>query len=295
MDLPALLPSAIALLPALAMLAVALLAPRADATAAWRRWHWASGTALAAALSSLGLQLAGVATASLPGLTVTLTGAWVALLVQALATVIGGFSSRHLEGEAGQPRFAAALGGVLAAVHLLLLAGHWLVLIAAWAAVGVVLRARLSECRTAHPTVEDRDPGEHLLGHPAGRARSEEEDVRTATSRLEETRLHPRALPSELLGDHEIAGALLPRQRGGLRLVAEAARVDLQVQRDDARDRDEEHREERTQIRLHVRDVLHRRRLVARARGALRRSRPAGLFLLLFQDALACLHRQNWK
>lgn len=143
MDLPALLPAAVALLPALAMFAVALLAPCADATTAWRRWQWASGAALAAALGSLGLQLAGVATASLPGLTVTLTGAWVALLVQALATVIGGFSSRYLEGEAGQPRFVAALGGVLAAVHLLLLAEHWLVLIAAWAAVGVVLQRLL--------------------------------------------------------------------------------------------------------------------------------------------------------
>lgn len=143
MDLPALLPAAVALLPALAMLAVALLALRADAPTAWRRWHRASGAALAAALASLGLQLAGVATAPLPGLAATLTGAWVALLVQALATVIGGFSSRYLEGEAGQPRFVAALGGVLAAVHLLLLADHWLVLIAAWAAVGVVLQRLL--------------------------------------------------------------------------------------------------------------------------------------------------------
>ncbi|MBG6081940.1 NAD(P)H-quinone oxidoreductase subunit 5 [Rubrivivax gelatinosus] len=143
MDLPPLLPAAVALLPALAMFAVALLAPRADAPVAWRRWHWASGTALLAALASLVLQLAGVATAPLPGLAATLTGAWVALLVQGLATVIGGFSSRYLDGEAGQPCFVAALGGVLAAVHLLLLADHWLVLIAAWAAVGVVLQRLL--------------------------------------------------------------------------------------------------------------------------------------------------------
>lgn len=65
---------------------------------------------------------------------------WAALLVQLLGTVIGIFAARYLQGEAGQARFAAAFAGVLAAVHLLLLAGHWLVLIVAWAAVGMFLR-----------------------------------------------------------------------------------------------------------------------------------------------------------
>jgi NAD(P)H-quinone oxidoreductase subunit 5 len=76
----------------------------------------------------------------LPGLGATLTGAWVAVLVQLLGTTIGLFSARYLQGEPGQPRYVAALGGVLAAVHLLLLADHWLVLIIAWAAVGLALR-----------------------------------------------------------------------------------------------------------------------------------------------------------
>ncbi|MEO8385127.1 MAG: NADH-quinone oxidoreductase subunit L, partial [Betaproteobacteria bacterium] len=59
---------------------------------------------------------------------------------QLLGTVIGAFSSRYLQGEPGQPRYVSALAAVLAAVHLLLLANHWLVLIAAWAMVGVALQ-----------------------------------------------------------------------------------------------------------------------------------------------------------
>ena len=63
-----------------------------------------------------------------------------ALLVQLLGTVIGAFSSRYLEGESGQQRYITALAGVLAAVHLLLLADHWVILIVAWALVGVALQ-----------------------------------------------------------------------------------------------------------------------------------------------------------
>jgi NAD(P)H-quinone oxidoreductase subunit 5 len=66
-----------------------------------------------------------------------------AVLVQLLGTVIAAFSARYLEGEAHQTRYAAALGAVLAGVHLLLLADHWLVLIAAWAGVGVALQQML--------------------------------------------------------------------------------------------------------------------------------------------------------
>jgi len=51
------------------------------------------------------------------------------------------------EGEVSKlnakPLTAAALAGVLGAVHLLLLADHWLLLIAAWAAVGLVMQTLL--------------------------------------------------------------------------------------------------------------------------------------------------------
>lgn len=65
---------------------------------------------------------------------------WMTVLVQLLGTVIGVFSARYLQGEAGQQRYAAAFAGVLASVHVLILAGHWLLLIAAWAAVAMFLR-----------------------------------------------------------------------------------------------------------------------------------------------------------
>ena len=63
-----------------------------------------------------------------------------AALVQGLGTVIGSFSSRYLQGETGQRRYIAMLAAVLAGVHLLLLADHWLLLIAAWAGVGLALQ-----------------------------------------------------------------------------------------------------------------------------------------------------------
>jgi NAD(P)H-quinone oxidoreductase subunit 5 len=78
-----------------------------------------------------------------PWLIATPVGAALAILVQLLGTVIGVFSARYLEGEARQRRYATALAGVLAAVHLLLLADHWVVLIAAWALVGIALQALL--------------------------------------------------------------------------------------------------------------------------------------------------------
>ena len=131
------------LLPAALMLAALPHRPAAPATAAWARFSGLSMAALAGTVASLVLQLASgpeAVVGILPGLKATLTGAWVAMLVQLLGTVIGAFSSRYLEGEPGQPRYVAALGGVLAAVHGLLLADHWLVLIAAWAAVGFALQ-----------------------------------------------------------------------------------------------------------------------------------------------------------
>lgn len=79
----------------------------------------------------------------LPGLAVNTIQSWVALLVQLLGTVIGVFSSRYMQGEARQPQFIASFAGVLASVHLLVLADHWLLLIAAWAAIGLVLQQLL--------------------------------------------------------------------------------------------------------------------------------------------------------
>ncbi|HVO00109.1 MAG TPA: NADH-quinone oxidoreductase subunit L, partial [Steroidobacteraceae bacterium] len=144
MTIAACLSSAVAVLPAALMLAAMRTSPATADAAAWRRFHRLARAALAATLAGLGLQWAAAPGALLaPALEPSLAGAWVAVLVQWLGTVIGAFSSRYLQGERNQKRYMAALGGVLAAVHLLLLAGHWLVLIAAWAGVGFALQRLL--------------------------------------------------------------------------------------------------------------------------------------------------------
>lgn len=131
------------LMPAFLMLAATPHRRNADVPAVWRRFRVLAMVGLAGTAASLGLQTLATPNVPVPlviGLAVDLTGAWMALLVQLLGTVIGVFSSRYLQGEPGQLRYVAALGGVLAAVHVLLLANHWLLLIAAWATVGLCLQ-----------------------------------------------------------------------------------------------------------------------------------------------------------
>src|SRR5450830_65560 len=95
-----------------------------------------------AALLSTGLSLA-VGTSIVNWLNVVILtplSLVLALLVQLLGTVIAAFSARYLEGERGQRRYIGALAAVLASVHLLLIADHWLLLIVAWASVGIALQ-----------------------------------------------------------------------------------------------------------------------------------------------------------
>ncbi|TAN07273.1 MAG: NADH-quinone oxidoreductase subunit L [Rhodanobacteraceae bacterium] len=143
MSLPSELNFALALLPALLMAAAALWS-RCSAVPVprlWHRFHVLAWAALAFSLLALISQLALVRAYSVAGagadmwLAANQFGAWVSLLVQLLGTAIGVFSSTHLQGEPRQPVYIAALAGVLAAVHFLLLANHWIVLIAAWAAI----------------------------------------------------------------------------------------------------------------------------------------------------------------
>lgn len=138
---------ATALVPTGLMLAMAALARRASTPAKlWREFLALSLTALLFASASLALQLTAfrdsdALAAGLPtlGLSTSLAGAWLAVLVLFLGTVIGSFSSRYLQGEPNQAGYIASLSGVLSAVQVLLLADHWLVLIAAWSAVGSLL------------------------------------------------------------------------------------------------------------------------------------------------------------
>ena len=132
-----------ALTPAILMLGGMLLA-QLPALAVARLWHTftlLSGLALACTVIAA---CAGQPAPELqPWLRASPFGTALALLVQLLCTVIASFSSRYLDGEPGQRRYVASLAGVLAAVHLLLLADHWVVLIAAWALVGVALQPLL--------------------------------------------------------------------------------------------------------------------------------------------------------
>ncbi len=134
------------LAPVLAMTTAALLSRlRGVAPAvAWRNFLVLSGAAVLGAGAELAWRLVHGAGASvLPGLVLTRFGAWMALLVQFLGSVIGAFSSRYLQGEARQRGYVTAFAGVLAAVQLLLLADAWLPLIVAWAAVGAALHRLL--------------------------------------------------------------------------------------------------------------------------------------------------------
>jgi NAD(P)H-quinone oxidoreductase subunit 5 len=127
-------------LPVALMLLAMLLArrPAVPAATSWRTFTMLSAVALA--FTMLAVLLPAPVHLLKPWLHPTALGNVLALLVQLLGTVIGTFSSSYMEGEPGQRRFTTALAGVLAAVHLLLLADHWAVLIAAWALVGAALQ-----------------------------------------------------------------------------------------------------------------------------------------------------------
>lgn len=132
-----------ALLPMALMLVAAIPVRDQEGSAPWHRFRVLAPAALLACAVTLAIQLFGTTVPLPKGLGVSTTGAWVAVLVQLLGTVIGSFSLRYLQGEPGQSRYVAAFGGVLVGVHLLLLAGHWAVLIAAWAAVGMAMQRLL--------------------------------------------------------------------------------------------------------------------------------------------------------
>lgn len=136
--------------PALALLAAAVVrqGKPSDAAGVWRVLQVALGLGL---VTSLGAAVGQALNPSPPApgglLALTPLGAALGVLVQGLAGVIAAFSGRYLQGDAqglaGQRRAASALAGVLASVQVLLLADHWVPLIAAWAAVGACLQPLL--------------------------------------------------------------------------------------------------------------------------------------------------------
>ncbi len=128
------------LAPGLLMLISLLLSfwPGASVAWLWRAFLGLSGVSLILSVCSLGADFDHLLLPNaLSGSPLSVS---IALLVQLLGTVIGGFSARYLQGEAGQRAYVAGFSGVLASVHWLLLANHWLLLIAAWACVGLALQ-----------------------------------------------------------------------------------------------------------------------------------------------------------
>lgn len=124
---------------AMMLLGVALSLRSASSVARlWRSFIVVSGVALVCAL--IGAIEGGDFPEFLPWFKTSALGSILAVLVQLLCTVIAAFSARYLEGEPRQKHYVRALAGVVAAVHLLLMANHWVVLIAAWALVGIALQ-----------------------------------------------------------------------------------------------------------------------------------------------------------
>lgn len=143
MEIPQTLLIPAALAPATLMAAFVLLTriDRVPVARLWQAFQGLSAGVLLLTVIAVVAAMAGTQGLPLPmPLHASPLGAGLALLVQGLGCVIGGFSARYLQGEAGQRRYLAALAAVLAAVHLLLIADHWLLLIAAWALVGAALQ-----------------------------------------------------------------------------------------------------------------------------------------------------------
>ncbi|MBX3634527.1 MAG: NADH-quinone oxidoreductase subunit L [Rubrivivax sp.] len=134
------------LLPALAppawLTLAAWLAARGDREAAWRRAEWAAlATVAGGAAAIVGLLAAGPQAAF--GLRLDVPGAVVALLVGFVGWVIVRFSHSYLLGEAGERGYLALLALTLAAVWLVLVADHLLLLAAAWIATSLTLHRLL--------------------------------------------------------------------------------------------------------------------------------------------------------
>jgi NAD(P)H-quinone oxidoreductase subunit 5 len=132
-----------ALMPAILMFIGLLLSllPALSVRQSWRMFMSLSGLAFACALinACAGQQFPEF----YPWLITSPFGSALALLVQLLCTVIAFFSARYLDGEPGQRQYISGLAGVIVAVHLLIMADHWVILITSWALVGVALERLL--------------------------------------------------------------------------------------------------------------------------------------------------------
>jgi NAD(P)H-quinone oxidoreductase subunit 5 len=130
------------LLPAVLHAGAAIAAGRGTRDAAWRRAEFAAAAGAGAAVLLLALLLAG-GPEHAGGLRLDGPGAIVQLLVGFIGWVIVRYSHRCLQGERGERRYLALMSAALAAVSLVLVADHLLLLAAAWIATSLTLHRLL--------------------------------------------------------------------------------------------------------------------------------------------------------
>lgn len=140
-----LLPLQLLFLPAVPVLLHTLAAAGASAGSRDGAWRRAEAGALGATIAAAAALVAVLATGPLAGFGLRLdtVGAVVALLVGFVGWVIVRFSHRYLQGEAHERRYLRLLSLTLAAVSLVLAADHLLLLAGAWIGTSLTLHRLL--------------------------------------------------------------------------------------------------------------------------------------------------------
>jgi formate hydrogenlyase subunit 3/multisubunit Na+/H+ antiporter MnhD subunit len=130
--------------PALLAAAAALLAgPGAANAAAWRGARWAASAAVGVAAFSLAAVLCGSA-GSGHGVRADAVGAVMQLLVVFVGWVVVRYSQPYLNGERAERHYVRWLMATLAAVNVVVITNHVLVLALAWAATSLALHRLLT-------------------------------------------------------------------------------------------------------------------------------------------------------
>jgi NAD(P)H-quinone oxidoreductase subunit 5 len=137
-------PSAALLVPALVVAAAAVLAARAPTVAtAWRSARTATSALAIAAVVVAVARLAGGVRANglvrIDNVTVAMVG-----LVALVGWVVVRFSASYLAGDPHEQRYAARILATLAAVSVVVVANHVVLLLAAWTATSVALHGLLT-------------------------------------------------------------------------------------------------------------------------------------------------------
>ena len=135
--------AAIALIPA-AVAAIASLALRQTMVAtAWRLAQWATGVMVMASLATIAIRAVTEVRADELVRVDNVTVA-VLLLISIVGAVVVRYSSVYLNGDAQELRYVRRMLATLAAVSIVVVANHLLLLVAAWAAASISLHGLLT-------------------------------------------------------------------------------------------------------------------------------------------------------